>query len=266
LPYLNYPAAPPPRRPRTGLFIGIVVIVAVLVVAAIGVGAAAVGLNAFKRVATPLGPVTASTTVTPTRGSVVFSDDFHDSSSGWTTDTLPSGTKFAYTAAGYVIVAKGTLDHFASSPYQDSVQQVAIAVTATQSTDSPATAGFGVSCWRGTGTAEVRYDFIVLTTGDWQVDRRDAGLTNKPTILREGTSSSVLGATPVAVHGLCATLADLHTTRLALFAGTQMVADFTDIVATLPDAGWLADLLVTSETAHVSTVTATHFEVRDLAR
>ena len=75
-----------------------------------------------------------------------------------------------------------------------------------------------------------------------------------------------LGAAPLAVQGMCATLADLKTTRLTLFAGTLKIADISDTATSMPDAGWLTDLLVTSEALHASTVTATHFEVRDLAR
>jgi hypothetical protein len=197
---------------------------------------------------------------------VVFSDDFHDSSSGWTTDSLPSGTSFKYTPDGYVVVGKGTLDHFAGAPYSTPVAQVAISVKATQSADAPVAAGYGVSCWRGVDSAELRYDFIVSTAGDWTVDRRDGGVLTRPLVLKQGTSSVVLGATPVTVEGMCATMPDQHGVRLLLFAGTQKIADFTDSATTLPDSGWQADLMLTSSAIHDSTVTVTHFEVRDLAR
>src|SRR4029077_2442362 len=105
----------------------------------------------------------------------VFSDDFHDATSGWGTQTLASGTNFSYGPDGYVIVAKGSLDHFATSPYEKPVQQLAISVTASQSADAPVGAGYGVSCWRGTNATGIRYDFLVTTGGDWEVDRRDGG-------------------------------------------------------------------------------------------
>jgi len=162
-------------------------------------------------------------------------------------------------------VAKGTLDHFASSPYSTPVWQIAIAVRATQSTDAPVGVGYGVSCWSGLDTAELRYDFEITAAGEWTVDRRDGGVLRKPRILKHGTSSAKLGSTPLAVTGMCATLADQHTVRLIMFAGTDKIADFKDSATTLADAGWQADLVVTSSAIRDSTVTVTHFEVRDLA-
>ena len=262
------PPQPPAPRSRLGLFVvvGAVVVLLAMVLVTVGVvflGSGAPGLAPEPKT---LGQVTATTTVSAQRGTAVFSDDFHNASTGWSTETLPSGTTFSYAAGGYVIVAKGAVDHFANAPYQAPVQQVAISVTATQSTDSPIGAGYGVSCWRGTGAAELRYDFLVSTGGDWQVDRRDGGIPTTPQILKQGKSTARLGSAPLAVEGMCATLADLKTTRLILFAGTQKLVDVFDTATSMPDAGWLADLLITSEALHASTVTATHFELRDLAR
>jgi hypothetical protein len=171
-----------------------------------------------------------------------------------------------YTADGYVVVAKGTLDHFAGAPYQTPVPQIAISVKATQSADAPVGAGYGVSCWRGTSASELRYDFIVTAAGDWAIDRRDGGVLTKPLILKQGTSSTTLGATPVTVEGMCATMPDQHGVRLLLFAGTQKIADIADSATTLPDTGWQADLMLTSSAIHDSTVTVTRFEMRDLGR
>jgi len=258
--------AMPRSGSRTGLVVGIVAGVALLVVVAIAVGVVFVGVRALRHTPVAVGPVGPSTNVTPNRGKVVFSDGFKDSGSGWSTDSLPSGTSFKYTADGYVVVAKGTLDHFAGAPYQTPVPQIAISVTATQSADAPVGAGYGVSCWQGTNAAELRYDFIVTAAGDWTVDRRDGGVLTKPLILKRGTSSATLGATPVMVEGMCATMSDQHGIRLLLFAGTQRIADITDSATALPNTGWQADLMLTSSAIHDSTVTVTHFEVRDLGR
>ena len=251
---------------RTGLIVGIVAGIALLAVVAIAVGVVFVGVRALKHTTVAVGPVMPSTEVAPTRGKVVFSDGFRDSSSGWTAESLPSGTTFKYTADGYVVVARGTLDHFAGAPYATPVPQIAISVTATQSADAPVGAGYGVSCWRGTDATELRYDFKVATAGDWTVDRRDGGVLTKPLILKQGTSSATLGATPTTVQGMCVTMPDQHGIRLLLFAGTQRIADVTDSATTLPDTGWQADLMLTSSAIHDSTVTVTHFEVRDLGR
>jgi hypothetical protein len=267
--------APPPQHssprhqgsgPPAGTVVVIASLATLVLVVVIAVVAVLLGSGVPQGEKTVLGPVTATTTVTASLGAVVFSDDFRNASSGWTTETLPSGTTFSYTAAGYVIVAKGSVDHFATAPYDTPVQQLAISVTATQSTDAPVGAGYGVSCWRGAGTSELRYDFVVTTAGSWQVDRRDGGIAAKPAILKQGKASVKVGSKPLAVQGICATLADLHSTRLVFFAGSLKIADFTDPDTNMPDAGWLSDLIFTSEDIHPSIVTATRFEVRNLAR
>lgn len=263
------PPPPPPPRPansRTGQVIGVVSAVALLVVAAIAVGVILVGVNALRRTAHTAGPVVASTELASTSGKTVFSDDFRNPSSGWTTDSLPSGTTFGYAPQGYVVVAKGQLEHFADSPYSTPVAQIAISVTATQSADAPAGAGYGVSCWRGQGTSELRYDFVMTSAGEWTIDRRDGGLLTTPLTLKRGTSAAKLGVTPLAIEGMCATLADQHTVRLAMFVGTDKIADIIDSADAMPDAGWQADLTLASSAIHDSTVTVTHFEERDLER
>jgi hypothetical protein len=246
--------------------VAVISVIAVLVVAAIAVGVIVVGVNLGKRGAHTAGPVVESTAVTSTSGKTVFTDDFRDPTSGWTTNSLPSGTTFSYGAGGYIVVAKGTLDHFADAPYTTPVAQIAIAVTATQSTDAPVGAGYGVSCWRGANATELRYDFLLTAAGEWSVDRRDGGVLTSALVLKQGATGAKLGSTPVVVTGMCATLADGHTVRLVMFAGSEMVADMTDNANELPDAGWQADLVLTSSEIHDSTVTVTNFEVRDLAR
>lgn len=265
---MSPPAAPPPKagRSRSRLFVGVVSAVALLVIASIAVGVILVGINVLHRTTPKVGPVVASTDLTSTSGKAVFTDDFRDPNSGWTTSSLPSGTTFGYAPQGYVVVAKGELDHFANSPYTTPVGQIAISVTATQSSDAPVGAGYGVSCWRGQDTAELRYDFVMTSAGDWSIDRRDGGVLDAPLMLKRGTSTAKLGATPLAIEGMCATLADQHTVRLVMFAGKDKIADITDSSNAMPDAGWQADLTLTSSSIHDSTVTVTHFEERDLER
>jgi hypothetical protein len=253
------------RRSQTGLFIAVVALITLIALGGIAAGVVFISRNASQHHAAPPGPLTASASVAANRGAVVFSDNFRDAASGWTTQTLPSGTTFTYDARGYVIVAKGTLDHYATAPFTKPVQQVAVSVTASQSVDAPIGAGYGVSCWRGQDAAEIRYDFVIKTDGEWEVDRRDGGLPAKPLVLKRGTSAVSLGGTPLVIEGMCATLADAQTTRLLFFAGRQKLADLIDNAPVLADAGWLPDLLVTSDESHPSIVTATRFEVRDLA-
>ena len=106
----------------------------------------------------------------------------------------------------------------------------------------------------------------MTSAGTWTIDRRDGGLLTKPLILKRGSSSARLGSTSFAIEGMCATLADEHTVRLLMFAGKEKIADITDTAVAMPDIGWQADLVLASSDIHDSTVTATHFEVRDLQR
>ena len=255
---------PAPAGSRTGPLVRAASLVALLVVAAIAVGVILVGVDAVKRTAHTAGPVVASTALTSTSGITVYSDSFRDPGSGWRTDSLPSGTTFGYAPGGYVVVAKGELEHFADSPYSKPVAQIAISVTATQSADAPVGAGYGVSCWRGQDAAELRYDFAMTSAGDWTIVRRDGGVLTTPLVLKRGTSTASLGGTPMTIEGMCATLADQHSVRLAMFAGKDKIADITDSADAMPDAGWQADLTLTSSAIHDSTVTVTHFEERDL--
>jgi hypothetical protein len=88
-----------------------------------------------------------------------------------------------------------------------------------------------------------------------------ASYTAHPATVVAGRLDAAAGRIP----RMCATLADQQTTRLLLYAGTQKLTEITDRAPSLPDSGWLADLIVTSEQIHPSIVTTTRFEVRDLA-
>lgn len=215
----------------------------------------------------PRKPVTATSTVAPGRGAIVFSDDFHDSNSGWTTGTLPSGTSFAYQDGAYVIVAKGELHHLAFSPYTAGVEQLGASVTASASSATSGPAGFGIGCRRGRGASEVDYELFVKTDATWFVERAEG--TPKPdvspAILKQGTSPVAPGGTPLTLEGLCATLPGSATTRLVLFIAGRQVADLTDTPGALPSSGWTAELIVASSASVPTTVTVTKFVERDAA-
>jgi hypothetical protein len=260
--------------------VAVVGVILVVAIAAAAIGVAALGGSVSRGRSNPsptTGPVTATTALRESRGSVVFTDDFHDPSSGWTTDTLPSGTTFHYSNGHYVIVAHGDLDHHADSPYSNPVNQISSTVTATQSTGAPSGAGFGATCLRGSGAAAgaagagadaVRYEFVVLVGGKWLVSRRD-GITSTsagPTTLKEGSSVASPGTAALTVTAMCATLGDGQSTRLALYVAGSKVADLTDRPkAGLPTDGWYGGLVVSSSGTGPSTVTVTHFASRDLA-
>ncbi len=61
-----------------------------------------------------------------------------------------------------------------------------------------------------------------------------------------------------------ATLADGVTTRLVMFVNNTQVADLADPVSDLPRLGWLGGLVVRGDDSGPTTITATHFEERDL--
>jgi hypothetical protein len=213
---------------------------------------------------TPM-PVTATTAVTPDRGSLVFSDDFTDAGAGWSTDAA-SDFKASFSPSGYVIVSRDFADDEVASPYVLPKDQLSVSVTATESSNSPSESGFGAACDRGLKQQTISYDFAVQIDGTWGVARYDqrAGAANPQAVLKQGTSPKAPGATPITVELMCATLSDGITTRLVMFVNSAQVADITDKVTDLPRLGWLGGLVVRNDGSGPTTVTPTHFEERDL--
>ena len=207
----------------------------------------------------------ATSAITASTGVVVFSEDFHDSNYGWTTGTAASGSTYTYSDGAYVAVAKGELHHFVRSPYARPLQELSALVTATQSVDSPDATGFGVTFVRGSGQSQVRYQFLVLTSGRYfiEVSSGPDSTTNFPNILKSG-SAQAPGVTPITIVGACITAAD-GTTQLVLFVKGAEVADVTDAQA-VSSTGWLSGVDIASRAIRPTTVTFTRFEVRDLGR
>ena len=132
--------------------------------------------------------------------------------------------------------------------------------------DAIAKSGFGVACTRGSGESAITYEFLALVGGTWEILLRHGSSSTDPEtgLLKQGSSSASPGSSSVTVEGMCATLADGRTTRLALFINNSVVADITDPTAGSTPAGWFTDFIMRSQAARPSTVTATHFEVRDI--
>ncbi len=199
--------------------------------------------------------VTATSPVTPMSGIEVYSDDFTDSTSGWSTGSDPKGAEFAYTADGYTVTSTVAAHWLAYAPYDDPVQQVSLSMTAHESPGAPTSAGFGLVCRRGPdSTTDVRYEFVVNETDRWFIERNQGAVTlsSTPTILEQGSLPTPLGSQEFEISGICATLADGQTTRLALFVDSDKVADITD-VSSLDGGGWLGGLI--SSGADVSSTT-----------
>ncbi len=220
------------------------------------------GLNGLVKSPTP---VTASTVVTPDRGSLVFSDDFNDSASGWSTATI-GDFRASFTGSGYVIVARNFVDHDVAAPYGIPKDQLSVSVTATEASGSPSGSGFGADCDRGLKNPTITYAFVVQVDGTWEMIRHDQrpGAAKQHSMLKRGTSPKAPGAISITVELMCATLSDGVTTRLVMFVNSTQVADITDPVSDLPRLGWLGGLVVRGEDSGPTTVTATHFEERDL--
>ena len=251
-------AAPASNRPKIFLVIGVGILAVALIA---GVGLVVASRNNSNGIT-----VSASQSVSADKGTTIFSDDFHDPSSGWTTETLASGTTYSYGANGYVIVAKGDLVHFAYSPYDTGRQQLSMSTTATLTGDTPNGAGFGVSCARGTGSSSLSYEFMVYSDGGWTIDRRDGvqDVNSEPTTVAQGSGADEAGLTPVTVVGTCATT-DSQTTRLILYVDGKKVHDGTDTANSLSPDSWVGGLNVYSTGQGVQTFTVTKFEERDLS-
>src|SRR4029077_21222301 len=107
--------AVPPATSGTGGSRTAAVLVALVVIALVAVGAIAaialIGPGKASRTPGSSGAaqgsapasVPASASAGVAAGVVVFSDDFHDPGSGWSTGTLPSGTTFTYKSHGFEI-------------------------------------------------------------------------------------------------------------------------------------------------------------------
>jgi hypothetical protein len=196
-------------------------------------------------------------------GVEVYSDDFTDPTSGWSTGSDPKGADFAYAADGYTVTSTVAAHWLAYAPYDDPAQQVNLNMSAHESPGAPNGAGFGLVCRRGPdSTTKVRYEFIVNETNRWFIERNQGAVTlssSTPTILDEGALPTRLGSQELEISGICATLADGQTTRLALFIGTQKVADITD-VSSLDSDGWLGGLISSGDDVKSTTTVAGYTE------
>jgi hypothetical protein len=264
-PYLGQPVPPPGAR-SPALVVSVIAVVAGIAIIVMLLAGGIVLLRGKIGTFGGADPITATSKLPAGRGVIVFADNFHDSSSGWYTGTT-NGTTYSYSAGGYQVLANTSLYHLIPSPYERPLDQLSIAVTATQSADSPPGAGFGVVCEQGPDATNVRYEFVVESPGDWYVSRGDgpSGPTANVKVLRQGSTTFSPSTTPLTVEGMCATLSGGTVVRLALFVGGSQIADFTDTVDRLPGSGWQSDFVVSSDATSQSTVTATLFLVRDIS-
>jgi hypothetical protein len=271
---------PPEERGASNPNARLIIIAAVAAVVILVVGAVGVSLVlAAKRssqstAAAPSathspGPVGPTTQLTATSGTSIFSDDFHDSNSGWDTVANSADADYAYSSGTYVVTAKRDFYYYEPSPYSEPKRQISASVTATLDVHTPPDAGFGVDCFRGAGSALVSYEFTADADANWYVQRAIGDTsTAVPSTLAKGSlgSAPAPGVLPVTLVGVCATASDGVTTRLVLFVDGRKVADLTDAASESSDQGWRCDLLTAGSATRPVTETVTHFEERDLSR
>jgi hypothetical protein len=238
-----------------------------LLAAVLGVALVALSCGGLNAVIKQPKPVTATTELTSDQGALLFSDNFKDSAAGWSTATVADFSA-SFTSSGYVMTARNFVDHEVAAPYGEPKEQISVAVTATESpVGSPVGAGFGVGCYRGLKDPTVHYNYAVEIGGTWGLYRHDLrpGAVKVHSLLKKGTAPKPPGASALTAELMCATLADGITTRLVMFIDGAQVADITDPVPDLPHLGWLGAIVVRGEDSGPTTVTATHFEERDLS-
>jgi hypothetical protein len=199
------------------------------------------------------------------QGTVVFSDNFKNPSSGWTT-TPESGATFAYNNGDYEITPTGNLHWFSVAPYGAPVQRMSAAVTASESFSAPAGAGFGAMCFRGSGASQLRFEFVGLVDGQWFVEENTGvpSPSRPPRILKQGTLSTGLPKA-TTVEGACGTEPSSRTTRLDMFINGTHLTDI-DVAIPLPGPGWRSAIVAASRKTAPSSVYVTHFEERDTSR
>jgi hypothetical protein len=286
-----YSYAPPPRthHGRNLLIGGIVValVVAVVAVAAqhprsSSAASAAGGVTVVQAPASPSAPAqsnqapqpspssdgsgaTQTSPLSSSSGSVVFADDFSDPDTGWGTGSDDDST-YTYRPDGYYMTSYVAAHFLSYSPYDTPQQQMEQSVTATEVGGAEPGAGFGVICRRGPDSAtQLRYEFAVTNSGKWYIERNQGALSISvaPTILSQGVTQVVPGASALTLTSVCATLADGTTTRLTLFLNGVKVADTVD-VATLDAEGWLGGVLTTNASSDPATTIFNYYNETDL--
>jgi hypothetical protein len=217
-----------------------------------------------------LRPITLTTPLTAATGTVVFTDDFHDVHSGWDTTSATSDIKYAFANGAFVSAATAGFWFSEPSPYVGLLPQLSVGITATLDIHTPPDAGFGVDCVRGTGASQTTYQFTATADSNWYVTKWTGPTsdTSVATTLKQGSikGAPAPGVIPVMLVGVCATMSDGVTTRLAFFIDGSKVADLTDTAQAALTDGWETDLVTAGSDSGPVTVTSTHFEERDLSR
>lgn len=245
-------AAPPPKGGKRRALLTLLIVggVLVLLIAGLVVG---VVVNRGQHRVSLTSPLSA------TRGKVVYSDNFSDPKSGWSTAPSPSAT-YRY-QNGFVITASGGKIYNRLAPYTETIPQIGVSATATVDASSPLGAAFGPRCVQEETLADdFLYEFLLTNDGRWEIMRHQGQPTNPTERIREGTGPVGAGKQPATVVGICATQPGSDLTRLVMFVNGVKVGDTTDS-HTLSSDGWVGGISVDGPAGAPTTVTFTDFEV-----
>lgn len=207
-------------------------------------------------------------TMSLSSGSVVYSDAFTSSHSGWPQATLESGTTVGYGGGDggrYFIAGEGPYSHYVAPRYTTPLQALAITVTAVVANGDPRTSGYGVRCDPAVA-GQPSYAFFVNPDGTLLLDRY-SGTTDTPVVLDRGFATQVAGlGGRTTITGACILVSAANgraTVRLVLAVGDAIVADIIDAAPGTGD-GWTAGLVTSTTAAQSSTVDFTSFSIRNL--
>lgn len=212
------------------------------------------------------GPVTASSPVTASGGTTIFTDTFDDAQSGWPVNADADNSK-AYTSAGYRIRESGAYLVSTPTPYEDGTAALSQSVTVRLSSGSPFGSAMGLSCGKNFDQPdELDYQFSVTNDGGWQIERLDKA--NDPdSPLRDLIEGALPqhGTLPLTVTAVCATLADQRTTRLVLFINGVKAADVTDR-SPAGDGLWRGMLLISAPGGGTTAMTVRRYSAARLGQ
>jgi hypothetical protein len=240
------PAAPPPKRRGATILVALVLIAAV---------AAAVVIVLSRRSGS-------HGNLSPTSGRVVYSDKFSSDSSGWPSESLPSGSSLGYASGAYVISGQGDRTHFARAPFNSGQAALGMSVSATETSGDSGDDLFGLECDHGSDK-QVGYNLFVNLAGEYIVDRFTPGANGIRTATRVAhgqTGTSLARASAVRLDAACIT--NGGSVELILDVNGKQVLDTTD---GSPGSGlWIGGLTTSTHDQLPSVVEFRDFSERNL--
>jgi hypothetical protein len=175
-------------------------------------------------------------------GPLLYSDDFHDSGTGWRTAPFDAGGGSGYRLGGYVLNPPLGYDPFVDAPFHERQLDLIEATSfRLPSGEVGVLEGGGLQCNRP-GPSEPYYLFFVWPTGRWRIQRFNKERQSFSDFIASGT---VLGA-GVEPGAEISMVAECHaedigskgTVHLALWINGRLVADLDDRTAVQGDGGW----------------------------